>query len=42
LKRALESGEKHCKRVLEGEEGGVIISGSEIVIKEELSNVLSV
>jgi len=32
LKRALEIGEKCCKRVLEGEGGGVIILGSEIVI----------
>jgi len=41
LKRALEIGEKCCKRVLEGEGGGVILLGSEIVIKEELLDVSS-
>ena len=41
LKRALEIGEKRCKRVLEGKGGGVILSGSEIVIKEELLDASS-
>jgi len=40
LKSALEIGKKHCKKVLEGEGGGVVISGLEIVIKKELSEAL--
>jgi len=39
--RALEAGEKCWRKDLEGDVGGVTISGSDIVIKEESLEVLS-